>query len=197
MKDGFRYDSDKHHYWLNERRLPGVTEVLSVLPNGYEAVAPDVLEDKRLLGSAVHLACEYDDLGWLDESTVDPKVAPYLKAWRSFRADIGFICSIVEKRGYSREYGYGGTVDRMGEIKGAPAVIDLKCVAKLMAQTSLQTAAYAQIALEHWGVEVKHRYAVQLRPDGQYRCKRYSDRADRRVFLAYLQGHLWRLANGV
>lgn len=197
MDDGFRYSASEHSYWLDERRLPSVTQILSVLPNAYEAVPPEILERKRVLGTAVHLACALDDQGLLDEATVDPAVAPYLAAWRRFCADTGFTPITIEEPGYSREYGYAGTLDRLGEIGGALAVLDLKCAAELKPETALQTAGYAQIALEHWGQEAKERYAVQLRPDGQYRCHEYSDRADRRVFLACLQIHQWRAGRGL
>lgn len=196
MTDGFRYRADDHSYWLDERRLPSVTQILSVLPNAYETVPPEVLERKRILGTAVHRACELDDQEVLDQFTVHPLVEPYLTAWRRFCADTGFTPSAIEEPGYSREYGYAGTLDRVGEIGGALAVLDLKCVAELKPETALQTAGYAQIALDHWGHEVKRRYAVQLRPDAQYRLQEYTDRADRRVFLACLQIYQWRAGRG-
>lgn len=200
MHTGFRYEPEDHSYWLDDRRLPSVTQVLSVLSNGYPAaVSAETLDHKRRLGQMVHRACELDDLGTLDESTVDPRIAPYLAAWRRFRADTGFVPTLIEERGYSREHGYGGTLDRVGEIANALSIVDIKIVAKLTPVTALQTAGYAQLVLEMRGAEVKHRYAVQLRGgDAQYRCERYrDDRGDRRVFLSLLQVYVWKVGRGL
>ncbi len=178
MHDGFRYSAEDHSYWLGERRLPSVTEVLKVLPNGYEHVSPEVLERKRVLGTAVHLACELDDRGTLDESTLDPAIQPYLSAWRRFRADTGFRCTVIEKSGYSRQYGYAGTLDRLGEIASAVSVVDLKCVAELKPETGLQLAAYSQLVLEMGVIDRARRFTLPL-PRVLYRVYRGGGRAVR------------------
>lgn len=69
-------------------------------------------------GSMIHLATAYDDRGELDESTLDPVIAPYLEAWRRFKRESGFIPEKIEVPGMSTAYRYAGTPDRIGELPG-------------------------------------------------------------------------------
>jgi hypothetical protein len=68
----------------------------------------------RERGSFVHLACHYDDIGDLDEYTLDPEIKPYLDAYRRFKAESGFIVERSESPMMSTKYLYAGTPDKVG-----------------------------------------------------------------------------------
>jgi len=65
-------------------------------------------------GSFVHLACHYDDIGDLDEDTLDPEIKPYLDAYRRFKAESGFVVEQSETPMMSTKYLYAGTPDKIG-----------------------------------------------------------------------------------
>ena len=69
-------------------------------------------------GSMIHLATAYDDAGELDEENLDPVILPYLKAWRRFRKESGFVPEQIEPPMMSTAYKYAGTPDRIGELPG-------------------------------------------------------------------------------
>lgn len=117
-----------HHYRTAEgRRVPGVTESLRYGGHDhYAAIDPATLAFASERGKAGHSASHLDDLGLLDETTVDPIVLPYLNAWRRFRALTGFEPLLIEERVYNPVYDYGGTLDRTGTIDGQLYLIDLK-----------------------------------------------------------------------
>jgi hypothetical protein len=68
------------------------------------------------------MATALDDQGILDESSVDPAVAPHLEAWRKFRRESGFSPKAIEQIVQHPTYRYCGTIDRDGiDIKtGGP-----------------------------------------------------------------------------
>jgi hypothetical protein len=69
-------------------------------------------------GSMIHLATHYDDMGELDEETLDPVIRPYLEAWRKFRKESGFVPEVIEVPMMSINYRYAGTPDRIGQLPG-------------------------------------------------------------------------------
>lgn len=71
-------------------------------------------EHGRDRGSMVHLACHYDDIDDLDETTLDIQIEPYLKAYRRFKSETGFIVEKSECAMRSTIYGFAGTPDKVG-----------------------------------------------------------------------------------
>lgn len=112
MHDPVIFNEADHSYDYNGRKLPSVTEILAaegfINKSFYD-------ERSRQRGEYVHLATELDDLGQLDESTVDGTIRPYLEAWRAFKCDIGLRVVSVELSLANATYGYAGTIDRVCE----------------------------------------------------------------------------------
>jgi hypothetical protein len=79
-------DPIHHRYSVRGAAVPGVTEILAPL-NDFRKIPHHVLEAAARFGTAVHKACELDDLGVLDEATLDSALAGPLHAWRSFCRD--------------------------------------------------------------------------------------------------------------
>jgi hypothetical protein len=133
-------DAESHVYRLGERVLPGVTDIL---------VGAGIVDTTwftelgKWRGSAVHLACWYDDEGDLDEAQLDPRLHSYLAAYRKFKAETGFTASSIEQPLHNDLLGYAGTPDRVGTLgDGRPCLPDLKSGASSKA-TRFQTVAYA------------------------------------------------------
>jgi len=105
------FTEEGHLYHHEGARLPSVTGILK--DEGF--VDTTFFNDHaRERGSLVHLATHLDDIGELDESSIDPVIAPYLEAWRRFRRESGFVIEISEKPMRSSIYGYAGTPDSIG-----------------------------------------------------------------------------------
>jgi hypothetical protein len=82
-------------------------------------------------GTAVHLLTQLDDEGDLDESSVDPALAPYLVGWRKFKAEFKPKWSMIEASLEHHAYPFCGRLDRFGTLApGFLSVVDIKSGAK-------------------------------------------------------------------
>lgn len=183
---GLTFDEATHTYRYNGVVVPGVTTILSPLSD-FRFVKPEVLRAAADFGTAVHLACELDDKGELDEDALDPSLVPYLAGWRKFSADHDVQWDLIEHQVHHKTLGYAGTLDRLGRVKGLATVLDIKSSAQLYPSVGPQLAAYQQ-ASEKPSVQ---RMAVQLKADGTYTAKTYTDPSDWPVFASLLTLRTW------
>lgn len=191
MADEIQFCEATHTYTVNGRVLPGITQVLKSV---------GIIDDSRYApgsaerGTAIHMACQLDDEGDLDEATLDPAIRPYLEAWRQYRKDDPFIIEAVEKRIADLPLGFAGTIDRIvlrGEPPGLRGILDIKSGAPERWH-GLQLAAYQMLA----GTAGK-RTAVHVKADGSYTVRYYGLLGeDRNVFLAALAIFHWKANNG-
>ncbi len=180
------FDEASHTYYFGGQLVPGVTSILTPLTD-FSRVPPAVLEAASNFGKAVHLACELDDLGTLDEASLDPALAPYLAAWRKFSDDHQVQWDLIEQPVYHATMRYAGTPDRFGLVNGVRTVVDIKSTAQLYPAVGPQLAAYAQAKMEPYA----QRIAVQLKADGTYVPKTYKDPTDWPVFASLLTLRTW------
>lgn len=183
---GLTFDEATHTYRYNGVVVPGVTTILSPLTD-FSRVPPYVLRAAADFGTAVHLACELDDLGDLDEGALDPALVPYLAAWRKFSADHDVQWDLIEHQVHHKTMNYAGTLDRLGLVDGLTTVLDIKSSAQLYPSVGPQLAAYQQ-ASDRATVQ---RMAVQLKGDGTYVAKTYTDPTDWPVFASLLTLRTW------
>ena len=111
------FDEAEHAYYYDGVRLDSVTQILQA-----EGFIDTRFYDEysRERGRLVHLACHYDDLGELDDDSLDPLIAPYVMAWRKFRMESGFVVESTETPLISTKHKYAGTPDARGRFpKGA------------------------------------------------------------------------------
>jgi len=191
-----QFNREPHTYTYDGVVVPSVTQVLPspIVPTTHMQLD---MEYARQRGQAVHLATELYDLGDLDEDSMDPVIVPYLDAWEKFLIDSDFHVSDIEARVYSERNRYAGTLDRSGTINGGKAILDIKAVHKLSPTTGLQTAAYEDAYRKDRRCKPARRFAVQLKPDGAYVMREYTDTSDLSVFLSYLQIHNWEQTYGI
>ena len=87
----FKFDPEKHVYTYSGEPWPGVTGLLQEFGLiDYSQVPPERLEYKRVLGTAVDLACEYLDKRILDEEKLSKPLVPYVEGYKKFCLVSGF-----------------------------------------------------------------------------------------------------------
>lgn len=180
-----QYNDELHEYTVDGRRLPSVTEVLKGV-GIIDTSQPWYTPYQRDRGKAIHLACEMLDTpgdGGLDWASMDARIIGYVRAWQTFLMESGAKVLNVERKLWSAEHGFAGTLDRVLWWNGLRTVVDIK-TGQSEPWHALQTAAY-QI-LDGAATE---RACVYLRPDGKFRVGVHPMREaanDRARFLAAL-----------
>lgn len=188
------FDESAHRYTLGNRVLPSVTQITSTIAPLF-GISREVLEAKADLGTAVHLAAQFYDEGDLDADSLPEAVGPYLRAYARFLDEARPTWTHIESRVCAPELGYAGTLDRVGFLPGlrgvkpaALCLVDLKATYRIAPVYGVQTALYARA----FDGDVKHRFALQLKPDGTYRLEEFRDPSDLSVGLAALTLMNWR-----
>ena len=188
-----QFNEATHTYTLGGQVIPGVT---SVMQSGglvdLSMVDPDVLEAKSQLGKAVHLATHLDDLGNLDEQSVDELAMGYVQAYRKWRRESGAVIPLSEHMALNLKHRYAGTLDLLVSINGEEWLIDKKTSSQIHRAAGVQTAAYEEAL--NLGRRVR-RGALQLKPDGTYRLHEFTSPRDFVVFQACLLIHRFKQEN--
>jgi hypothetical protein len=183
------FDETQHRYTHNGIIIPSVTTILAAagLPDlsGIPAVT---LQWKAELGTMVHLATELDDLGELDEDSIDDRITPYLEAYRRFKSKSGFEIIDIEKMVFDPALKYAGKLDRFGILNGKRTLLDIKTGVFDPLSVGPQTAAY-----DRANNDLKcNRYALQLKDDGIYKLHRLNNQNDFNIFLSALNLYRWK-----
>lgn len=185
------FNAVRHEYRVPDGRLvPSVTRVLSAVGvstdfealRGMSIIKAAAIDHKRLVGQACHADCHaYDDHD-LDWETVHPDVLPYVRAWATFRSNLGLKPLTRERIVFHHGLYYCGMLDGIFETPAARVVLaDIKTGDPDDAAAHLQTSAYEHAYLAEHPTEVIHeRWSVQLIPELQvpYRVHNYSARSD-------------------
>lgn len=189
------FNPENHEYKLDGIVIPSVTQILNILSDAiYSGIPVSVMLAAADRGIKVHLACELWDNDMLDEEQLDPALVPYLAAWKKFKAENGFTVFNNESKVYHETYNYAGQLDRTGTFKNKAelTMVDIKARAKLTAETGPQLAAYKDAFENQHGEKIKKRFAVNLKNNGKYEMKEYSDRSDLKTFLSCATIFQWR-----
>ena len=204
---GFTFDAKTHAYARDGVCIPSVTRILdhSGLVN-FDMVRRDVLERKSTIGTLVHLATHYYDIGTLDFESLDDYTKGRTEAWINFRADTGFVPRLIEKRYLAEVNGmtYGLTVDREGLLRKQECIVEIKTSASIENWHAIQCAGYALGVPDFEGrtssprvlFARRRRMVVQLLADGRYKKKDFEDPRDADVFMSGLHISHWKMAHG-
>lgn len=124
--NGLTFDDEKHEYRFNGVIVPSVTQIISgVGLSDYSHIPAETIQRAQERGSIVHRIIELYELGELDESTIDPALRGYFDSYLAAK-EFGLLPekpSAVEKRMYSANFKYAGTID---QIYGEEWINDLK-----------------------------------------------------------------------
>lgn len=181
-----RFNADNHTYWLGDRRLPSVTQVINRI------AAPRMVDDWYLQrGSAVHAAIELAMSDDLDFNSLDERIEGRVKAALAF-INQSCLTGDNEVRLFSRRYQFAGTVDFFGkDASGDDLIVDWK--GSLSPQVVPQLGGYS-LLLREGNREVTRAVAVETHDDGTFKCKWLTKSDLRRAentFLAMLTVHNW------
>jgi len=161
------FDEATHSYRLGSRPLFSVTQCLAAVGIiDHSQIPANVLKVAAERGTLVHRILHYEMTGGVDETTIDQRLRPYVEAARMFREESGFMPTRVECRIYDDLYGYAGTFDAMGTIRGGHEVIVDWKTGALLPGHRIQMAAYASATGEPFRYR---RLLVQLKANGTYR----------------------------
>lgn len=179
------FDEQAHVYKWNDQVVPSVTQILK-----HRGFIDDrwFTEESRQRGTSVHVACHYLDEEDLDWETVDPKIIPYIDAYKKFKEDTGFIPIKIEEMLFNKHCFYAGTLDRVGLItipKQKEVLIDFK-TGSVESWVGLQLAGY-NLCLK----QRLPRYALQLKNDGTYRLRHFDDPSDHDMFQYQASTYHW------
>ncbi len=203
QEPALQFVEDKHEYWVGGERYESVTQVIDywnlVDTRFYPSWA-------RTRGSAVHLACEFEDEGTLDESSIDPRVMGRVQAYRRFKAEIEHVWEMTEARLYHPAYKFAGTLDRAGmmHIDGQlrNVVVDFKS-GQMLPCYRLQLAAYVALVItvhKEKNPLAWHRVVLQLKDNGKYVphiLPQNELASDMATFFSYVAAMRWEKAHGL
>ena len=167
------FNAEDHSYWLDDRSIPSVTEIIRFLNVDIMTTANREMRNAAAeRGTRIHEACTVYDFD--PDAEVDGDIAGYVKAYADFKRDYrikewGLFEAMLDV------FWFAGTIDRYGEIDGIPTVLDIKTGSKLHMKThSIQLAAYADL-LRLNGYEVKQGAILHLKNNGEYSLKLIPD----------------------
>jgi hypothetical protein len=145
VKSGLTFDAEKHRYFWNGKRVPGVSEIIKTVGLGRNYESVDTFYRDR--GVAVHRAIQLYLNGTLDEESLDPVIVPYFKQAKLWLDERNISESLrgcgAEMVWYSPELNVAGTVDLMWRGK---IIYDWKCTKSVDAVTEIQGAFYKALA---------------------------------------------------
>lgn len=189
------FDADTHTYWIGDRIVPGVTQVIRevLAPNEYAGIPAHVLEHAAQRGRAVERMIELDLRDDLDLDAIHTELVPYWQAWERFPERLQWRSEAPECQQMVVETDrfYAGTFDI--HLRSSGRLIDIKATALVPATVGVQTAAYAYAL----GMGAPHRitrHCLHVTPNG---CKliHLTNKSDSADFLAALRCYNWRRRN--
>jgi hypothetical protein len=189
------FEAGRHIYTRGGRTLPSVSALLSPLTaEAYGSIDPETLAAKAAFGTAVHACTEYDDLGLLDEATVEPEWAPRLAAYRKWRREMAPDVRAIELRLCCDAF--AGTLDRIVRMQGALWVVDIKTTSTIHPHVGIQLAAYEILARAHLNEPAPlKRGALQVNADGGYKFREFRSLHDYRALAALISLYSWKQMN--
>ena len=98
----------------------------------------------------------------------------YQEANRGFLREHEVEWTATEKPMGSRKYGCAGTVDRIGKIDGALALLYIKTTSKIHDNLVIPQLTFYNLLAEEYGFPgIERFFILQLKKDGVYRLREY------------------------
>ena len=116
---------------------------------------------------------------------LDPAIAPYVEAWRRFRAETRFVpdVALCERPIFDRLHLVGGTPDAPGAVAGDGVLVEKKS-GVYAGFHEIQVAAYRQMLAQHYPQFATARmWLVYLSPTG-YQLREVTDKHLGALFYA-------------
>lgn len=179
-------------YRVNGRRVPGVTTILETAGIWRSDAPEHKLEAAAERGLDVHLACADLDSGGVDWWSEDEMLAPYIAAYKQFKADFKFKPISVEEPFFNETLLIAGRPDRIGtiwtQIGDQRLILDLKATYALAPSVEVQLAGYKLLTREK---KTTGTAALHLKKDASYRFEPYGDSGALETFVSALNVARW------
>lgn len=157
------FDPAKHEYWVEGKKIPGVSEIMKFLGLSKDWSGVDTYYRDR--GTAVHKAIELYIHGNLDEDSLDPVCVPYVEEFKEWWHDPLAVNDdpMTEQIFYSERFGFAGTIDLILTTR----IWDFKTTKSMEHfTTEIQGAFYRQLVSENFCQLPKPFSALQLPGNG-------------------------------
>lgn len=173
------FDSKKHEYFVDNKRIPSVTEIVQILTPRFQC-DPWYLDRGRI----GHLITQYYDQGELDELSIDPSLVGRIEAYKKFDREVNPQIIKIEITLYHPKYHYCGKPDRYGILFKWNSVWDIKFGAPAEAD-NYQVPAYLFL-LKVNGYPAEKGFDIYLKDNGSYRVSEVKNPT--KLFLKFLGG---------
>lgn len=189
------FDEEQHKYTYNGVVIPSVTQILQTAGlSSFGNINESVLQEAGERGKLVHQYTEDYDNGVLDLDLLSSTYRGYIDSWASFIKDYNFVPQYVEVPLAHKWLKFAGTIDRVGTInKDELIILDIKSGVKTP-EVAIQTAGYKILFESNFGVKIKKRLAIFLKPTG-YKVEVFTKKADENIFLSALNITNWKRSN--
>jgi hypothetical protein len=185
--DRLVYRDLDHSYWVDGVRIIGVNEALNEAGlKDFSGIPPDVLENARQRGIAVHSACHFHDEDDLDLESLSPEIVPYVNAWARFKMEAGVEIVECETAHFHPGFGFAGRLDRVVIIGHKRGILDLKTY-RPDSMTGVQLSAYSMLVNDTENSTLPmYRWGLWLKNTGKYSLHEFTDTGDQQIFLSCL-----------
>lgn len=187
-----KFNQDTHTYFLNDTKIPSVSEVLRPLSNQeYEGISESILDNAKERGTEIHKAIEL--FLKYKFANIREEYKGYFEAFKKWHKDFSREYEIIqiesEYRTYHKIFLYAGTIDMIVTAKHKETneifnfVVDNKTTANLnLKYVAVQTSAYQQAIQSHKQIKIDYRYVLHLKKDGEYSFVKLEDKFN--IFIA-------------
>ena len=166
------FDAERHQYYIDEKPVPSVTQLVAPLGADYDEPEDDMLEltveAAAERGTTMHAYIEHRLTGGEPEDFETPsQYGGYADAVELFLAEHTITPYAIERQLGS--VSYAGTPDLTCEFDGEDAILDWKFVSQLAkSRVAAQLGGYLDLC-EFNDFFPSRLYAVQFLKDGTYR----------------------------
>lgn len=142
-------------------------------------------DDAANIGTIVHSFAEEWALGNRPPPPINPQARNAADAFVAWWESNDVEPVAVERKIYSRDHGYAGTVDLIAGVNGKLTVADHKSSSGIWPEYRLQLSAYAQAYAEETGQEAEQRVCLRFGKDGAFETAVYSGPDDLRDWQGF------------
>lgn len=188
----FRFDEAKHEYFINDKKVPSITQLIEM--GELDPAKPFYTASGRHRGQDVHDMTMAYDLGvvtsWPEGTPNRGSAMAYVSAVRELKPTWEW----VEVFDCHPDLGFGGRIDRGGEVWKRKTVLEIKRGAKasrvrykmstggevVTTSHSVQLALQAILAGRRWNLppHMIQRISLYLRDSGKHPADEHTDRRD-------------------
>lgn len=183
------FQSDGRHYWMGATELLSLSRLLDCggFSTDFSRIPPEVLARKTMIGQNVHRAIWlhlHDDLDW---GSLGEDLYGYVKAAARYLESRDSAIRWTELPFGSEGLGFATTPDLVFEDG---YVEEWKTTYRIYPKVRIQLAGQAVAVNPD---SPGGRRVIQLKPDGDYQVKEFSDDEDYEVFEGARRVALWRM----